>query len=51
MSVHEYEGTIAKNFTDVSAMLGSDDVVDARFLDVMDDELKRGVSTIDSCFD
>jgi len=49
MSVHEYEGTIAKNFTDVSAMLGSDDVVDARFLDVMDDELKRGVSTIDSC--
>ncbi len=49
MSVHEYEGMIAKNFTDVSAMLGSDDVVDARFLDVMDDELKRGVSTIDSC--
>jgi len=51
MSVLEYEGTIAKNFTNVSAMLSSDDVVDARFLDVMDDELKRGVSTIDSCFD
>ena len=49
MSVHEYEGLIAKNFSDVSAMVGSEDVVDARFLDVMDDELKRGVSTVESC--
>ena len=30
-------------------MVGSKDVVDARFLDVMDDELKRGVSTVESC--
>ena len=49
MSVHEYEGLIAKNFSDVSAMVGSEDVVDARFLDVMDDKLKHGVSTVESC--
>lgn len=49
MSVHEYDSMIASNFSNTSTMLGSADVVDARFLDVMDDKLKRGVSTIDSC--
>jgi hypothetical protein len=49
MSVHEYDDMIIKNFRDTSAMVGSKDVVDARFLDVMDDKLKRGVSTVESC--
>jgi hypothetical protein len=49
MSVHEYDSMIASNFSNTSTMLGSEDVVDARFFDVMDDKLKRGVSTIDSC--
>jgi len=49
IAVDEMENWRKHQVVDTSAMVGSKDVVDARFLDVMDDKLKRGVSTVESC--